>query len=111
MFFTYNQNNSGGSYAIDDTITRTVVIEADTADEANTKAEELGIYFNGVAEGSDCACCGDRWSKAYDDDGVLRMDLGEYELNSYWVEKDEPIVYIYRKNGTKLILSEAKKSV
>jgi hypothetical protein len=63
MFFTYNQNNSGGDFDIDERagIAHYVLIEADSASEADERAEEIGLYFNGVDEGRDCECCGDRW--------------------------------------------------
>ena len=62
-YFTYHQNNSGGSFDYDDKIgiTTNVIIEAKSADEANQIAEKIGIYWNGMEDGSDCECCGDRW--------------------------------------------------
>ena len=63
-FYTYNQNNSGGSFDGDNYI----IIEADNAAEANEIAERrTPIYFNGCADGRDCDCCGDRWYKKNDD--------------------------------------------
>ena len=64
-FFTYIQNNTGGSFDFNDKVTHIVVVEETTASRADARAELLGIYFDGVREGSDCACCGDRWSRAY----------------------------------------------
>lgn len=63
MFYHFDQNNSGGSFSFDgnEGITHHVVIEADNASDANTIAEEIGIYFNGCSTGLDCDCCGDRW--------------------------------------------------
>ena len=60
-FFLYRQNNSGGHFVVDDNLSREVAIEADTEEQANDIAEGYGIYFNGVSEGIDCPCCGDRW--------------------------------------------------
>lgn len=48
MFYTYNQNNSGGFFKITKKIKHYVIIEADSAKEANKKAEHIGIYFDGV---------------------------------------------------------------
>jgi hypothetical protein len=70
MFFTYRQNNSGGSFVKDENVDEFVIIQAKNADEANEKAEKLGIYFHGVGEGKDCPCCGDRWWPVSDDDGT-----------------------------------------
>ena len=67
MFYQYNQNNSGGSFVFDKDmgITHHVVIEAESADDADRRAEEVGLYFNGCEEGRDCSCCGDRWHPTY----------------------------------------------
>jgi hypothetical protein len=65
-FFNFRQNNSGGSWDFDaaNGIGREVWIEASSADEANGRAEAIGLRFNGVALGFDCGCCGDRWNRA-----------------------------------------------
>jgi hypothetical protein len=70
-FYTFNQNNSGGSFDhySEKGISSTVIIEATSAGAANTKAEEIGIYFDGCEIGVDCECCGDRWSEADESDG------------------------------------------
>ncbi|MFD3361606.1 hypothetical protein ACFWW5_00700 [Streptomyces albidoflavus] len=67
MFFTFDQNNSGGSFDFDAArgISQCVIVEAADAEEANRRAEEIGLYFDG--EG-DCACCGDRWSEQWSSD-------------------------------------------
>lgn len=67
-FWTYDQNNTGGNFVHDAEkgIGYKVCIEAPTKDAANTKAEEVGIYFNGCNEGIDCSCCGDRWYSSPD---------------------------------------------
>ncbi|MGW0929577.1 DUF7296 family protein [Streptomyces sp. NPDC002644] len=65
-FYTYNQNNSGGGFTVDyaDGIGHFVIIEADSADDANEMAREIGLYFDGVSNDIDCECCGDRWYEA-----------------------------------------------
>jgi len=55
MFYTFRQNNSGGSW----NGPIAVCIEAGSLDEAGTKAESVGLYFDGS---EDCPCCGSRWS-------------------------------------------------
>lgn len=58
MFYTYNQNNSGGSFVGP----QYVIIEADSPKEADSIAEDrAGLYFNGYG---DCSCCGNRWYEA-----------------------------------------------
>jgi hypothetical protein len=71
-FFTFNQNNSGGSFDEDKAsgIGYRVCIEAVDAAHALARAEGIGLYFNGCADGIDCECCGDRWSNYIDDDDV-----------------------------------------
>lgn len=39
-FFTFKQNNSGGSFQESDNYGYAIIIEASSAQEANTKAEE-----------------------------------------------------------------------
>ncbi len=63
-FFTYGQNNSGGWFAGP---AQYVIIQADDADDADSLAHDAGLYFNGVANGMDCDCCGDRWHSQYGD--------------------------------------------
>ena len=67
MFYHFKQNNSGGSFSFGENrgITHHVVIEADSASEANAIAEGIGIYFDGVG---DCSCCGNRWHSVYEYD-------------------------------------------
>jgi len=65
-FYTFEQNNSFGIDIQNSGIGWIVVIEAESSDAANERAESIGIYFNGVAEGRDCECCGDRWSRAWE---------------------------------------------
>lgn len=60
-FYEFSQNNTGGSFVTDDKLCHRVVIEATSEKEAIQKAEEIGIYFDGVENGMDCPCCGDRW--------------------------------------------------
>ena len=64
-YYVYRQNNSGGAYDVDLDIglNINVIVEADSIGEANMKATEIGIYFDGVTNGTDCECCGDRWSR------------------------------------------------
>lgn len=65
-FWDYRQNNSFGFFIDDGIVSILVLIEADTAEEADTRAQDLGIYFDGLESGRDCECCGSRWTSAYD---------------------------------------------
>ena len=68
-FYTFNQNNSGGSFQFRPGagISSYVIIEADDDLEAEYLASRIGLYFNGVEDGIDCGCCGDRWYFPYGD--------------------------------------------
>lgn len=63
-WYEYRQNHSGGSFDKNDEVTITVLIEEVDATTANYQAEDVGIYFDGVSNGCDCDCCGDRWYEA-----------------------------------------------
>jgi hypothetical protein len=71
-FYTYNQNNSYGEFDIieEKGIGIYVIIEANNANHANEIAENIGIYFNGILDGTfvDCTCCSCRWSEVTEDE-------------------------------------------
>ncbi|HET8731806.1 MAG TPA: hypothetical protein VFM34_11950 [Moraxellaceae bacterium] len=106
MFFTYRQNNSGGSFNIDSEagISIFVVVEADSADDADRRAVDIGLYFDGCETGEDCECCGDRWSRAYEgydvpsEYGKPIADLLDDKRRVHW-EGSNPMAYIHYKNG------------
>lgn len=95
-FFEFSQNNSGGSFDIDDErgIGPRVWIEAVDFDHANALAERLGLYFGGVSDGRDCECCGDRWCSAWGD-GSETPDISQ-QWDFLW----HPTVYVHRLDGT-----------
>lgn len=65
-WFTYYQKGWGGFFDGPDF----VIVEAETATQADDRAEASGyVYFDGVSDGRDCECCGDRWSRAWVSDG------------------------------------------
>lgn len=86
MFFTFHQNNSGGSFTGP---AKFVIIEAENAETANALAEVKGLYFDGCETGEDCPCCGDRWYR-----------VGGYDGNN------EPMIY-----GWKVDFSNVEKFV
>lgn len=63
MFYTFRQNNTGGSFVIesDRGLSVHVIVEAGDNKEANDRAQRIGLYFEGCEDGRDCSCCGDRW--------------------------------------------------
>ena len=69
-FYHYHQNNSGGkTYGPSN-----VIIEAPNYVVANEIAEKNGLYWNGVRDGKDCQCCGDRWYP-HDDESEARFKI------------------------------------
>ena len=109
MFYTFSQNNSGGSFYVDHRggISEFVIIEAESADQANERAEEIGLYFDGCDIGYDCECCGDRWHQADEYDGTGNPEVygrnphgfrtgGNY-VSFKWVEGADG--YIHYANG------------
>ena len=102
-FYTYNQNNSGGHFEHkpDNGIGKYVIIEADSAKEANDKAEEIGLYFDGCESGRDCDCCGDRWySKDDDSEGYTVPSIYGQPVAKRFKEEWEIGSYIHYKDGT-----------
>jgi hypothetical protein len=63
----YSQNNSGGNWYGP----KHVVVQAVNGSMADATAENFaGVYFDGVATGQDCECCGDRWSPSWGAEGT-----------------------------------------
>lgn len=75
LFYTYSQNNSGGRFVINEDIKNYVIIQAHNENEANDKATDIGIYFDGVEKGIDCPCCGNRWERADETNGKAQPSL------------------------------------
>jgi hypothetical protein len=107
MFYTFNQNNSGGSFDFNAAsgISHYVIVEADSVDEANSLARGIGLYFNGADSewGPDCPCCGDRWSEAWREEGTDEPEVygkSALEYSDKWKWMDGPEGFIHYKDGT-----------
>jgi hypothetical protein len=116
-WYEYRQNNSGGHFAYSDWVSNFVLIEASSVAKANSKAESIGIYFNGCAEGIDCDCCGDRWDEEYEAmtefttyqfgkgayGATTHVDVRGYAQaladNDYWAD-GKPAVIVYFADGS-----------
>ena len=68
-FYTFHQSNPGGYFIKNEKIDEYVIIQAKNADEANSKAQEIGVYFNCVRKKLDCSCCNDRWYPVSENSG------------------------------------------
>ena len=82
-FYELNQNNSGGSFQVDDKVCHRLFIEANSEDAAVAKAEDLGCYWDGVSQGMDCPCCGDRWYPPYDYVNIDEWNEKGYQVGIY----------------------------
>lgn len=76
-FYEFTQNNSGGSFVVDEKLCHRVIVEAKDEDEACDIAERMGVYFNGCEDGHDCECCGDRWYRP--DELKIPYSYGAFE--------------------------------
>lgn len=118
MFFTYAQNNSGGSfdYDVDAGIAQYVIIEADNVSDANAKALNIGLYFEGCDSGIDCSCCGDRWYEPWgEDSGTQYPSIYDYNatnereyrdgimrdgISKSWTRKGNFTTFVHYADGT-----------
>ena len=120
-FYCFSQNNSGGFFINDDEngICEYVIIEAESGDDANERAEKIGLYFDGVLDGEDCGCCGDRWYRAYDEEGkdtpmldnnsIYDAIAGEYRKGAYIHYIDKPMEYVPFKLSEEDKIAEEKR--
>ena len=104
-FYTYRQNNSGGSFIINDTLTVNVIIEAPSPRMADAKMEDLGADFS---RGYDCSCCGNRWDTARGEGDDTPLIYGsppeEYLTQPYttlWAPPGRNVVIYYLNGETK----------
>jgi len=96
-WYQYRQNNSGGQFDQNKYVSRYVLIQARNGVHADKRAEKIGIYFDGVENGYDCECCGDRWHPCFGDRGdespmvYDRPPNDEAETRIYPIGCDEPV--------------------
>lgn len=108
--YAFDQNNTFGSF--DAGVGHTVLIEASTAEEANQRAEQVGVYFDGVGLGRDCECCGSRWYRA--DESAARpfaRPLGFQELEDYLHSPWRTVLRVLYKDGTQEVYSRGEGNV
>jgi hypothetical protein len=78
-FYSFRQNNSGGFFKELENGMFHLIVEANSAQEANEIAQEQGVYFNGCEDGLDCECCGDRWYTTSEYNVVNEDELSDYD--------------------------------
>lgn len=108
-WYEWAQNNSGGFFEEEKNgVCHRLFIEADTYDLAEQKVFELGVYYDGVDEGYDCECCGDRW---YSGNEVTEESVEKYAqklATKYgWTSPDARLFY---KDGTIMEIFGSKRS-
>ena len=101
-FYLFTQNNSGGSFDFMpmEGIAEYVFIEALDSKEANQKAQEIGIYFNGCEKDIDCECCGDRWYEVDESDGTEFLEIYGEDVYKYKGSSFRNRCYIHWIDGT-----------
>jgi hypothetical protein len=115
-WYMYNQNNSGGSFTIypEQGIGETVWVQARNPEEADQRAQGIGLYFDGCDSGQDCDCCdsgqdcdccGDRWSAQ---NTYWKGDDGETTEPYIWAQWRKEAVYAHRYDGTFYQVTELK---
>lgn len=99
MFYLFVQNNSGGFYHhnVDEGIGINVAFEANSEDDAIDRAKYV-IYFDGVEEGYDCPCCGDRWSAYTWAEAETIEELNKRKYNG--LSDDDSTMYVHMLDGT-----------
>lgn len=75
-FYEFTQNNSGGSFDVDENVCHRVIIEATSEEDAIIKFKPMILNQSGS-----CPCCGDRW----DENGAEEIPLSKWKGKGYEV--------------------------
>lgn len=104
MFFTFDQNNSDGKFHINNTLAVSMIMEANSAQEANSYAEGIGLYFNGSITGIDCKMGGDRWSAQWvNEPGTEEPVIDEIPVNVFncrWTQRGGIYCRVFKLDGS-----------
>ncbi len=103
MWYTFRQNNSGGFFDETEYLGEEVIIEANSENEAVSKAEDYGLYWNGVGTGEDCKCCGDRWN-TYALEGTEKPEINGKPAEKHTPFRTHGSIHIYYANGVHKVL-------
>lgn len=107
--YEFSQNNSGGSFDVDDNVCHTVFIEAETAEQAMKIFEPMIVGQSGS-----CPCCGDRWCTDWGIDAIKLPKNGWdaccYVMGTGEKHKVEAKQKWHDKYGKYVILEEPKYS-
>ena len=108
FWYTYDQNNSGGTFTYDEGfgVSTKVLIQARDYREANRIAQGIGLYFGGDG---DCSCCGSRWYEKWDNTGctdepmIYGVPIAEYvpdRFNRKWMDEGQFEYFAHYLDGT-----------
>lgn len=108
LFYTYVQNNSGGHMDFDMArgVSHFVIVQAMSAEDANRRAQFIGLYFGGDG---DCSCCGDRWTEQWNDNtgtlspqvyGVPAIDYRFEPFAAKYLPAGKPEIFVHGANGS-----------
>ena len=94
MIYSFRQNNSGGYYT--EPAKHIIVKDAKDSEHATEIALASGMYLGGVAAGTDCSCCGDRWYGIDSEFNTVEdaiaeakeFDFGSHEVPQYIIVDD-----------------------
>ena len=107
-FYEFSQNNSGGTFTVDDDLCGRLIIEADSPEDAISKAEDLGCYWDGVAKGIDCPCCGDRWYRNPDEVNIEKYATEGYDVYIHDGIYSDTVAEWNRRYGKYAVVSKPK---
>ena len=93
LFYRYSQCNVMGCYIGP----QIVLVEASSPEEAEALAVGAGLYFDGVAAGRDCECCGDRWTR-YADEFPTREEAVASVEDWRQPEDDAPVYQVVHRS-------------
>ena len=99
--YIYEQNNSGGAFeGVRDTYTKDIsILPVRKEDSIIERYVDLAVsdieiiprevYFDGVEEGIDCPCCGNRWSRL-DEDYSSKEEVYIFDTEEEYKEYNLP---------------------
>lgn len=105
--YRFRQTNSGGFFHYTEDLDKNVYIQATSTYEANGRAEELGIYFDGCRSGQDCNCCGDRWDEAEEYRAIESSEefVERLKWDAEYMEANSIICIIHTIDGKRHIVT------
>lgn len=79
-----------------------VIVEADSPEDANRRAERIGLYFDGA---DDCRCCGSRWYAQWSgDEGTSAPQIYDTPVEEHvsrirWLKAGRAMAFVHYADG------------